>query len=338
MNFLRRLFRFFVAGKAPALTGRNSGSPSPVSGAATAPDPEAGARWQPALDTDAGFFAWLVDNGALGLDAASEKTILAALARLCQSELAGSNLVPRVPSVLPQLLKSLREENVSGTELARHIAKDVVLVAELIGEVNSAYYNPPGKIGSLDSAIRLLGLNGLRMLVARVAFRPLIQRQSGRMTKLVAPRLWEQTEKCALACRLLAQQRQLDPFHGFLAGLLQNVGLIVAFRVADQVGDVASLCGSDAFRQAFALSARTLSQRIAVHWGFPPAVVQALADQVQPGHDLRGLSLVLRQADQLSKLRLLVDQQQLQEQDERLQLEQAPQLQACFLALGQAAG
>lgn len=110
---------------------------------------------------------------------AMKTAIIHALEELCQSELAGSNLVPSVPFIVPQILKSLRDEHVSNSELAFHIAKDLVLVSELLHEVNTAHFNPTQKIISLDKAVQLLVQNGLRMIVAKVACRPIFNIQSG---------------------------------------------------------------------------------------------------------------------------------------------------------------
>ncbi|MDE2428036.1 MAG: HDOD domain-containing protein [Burkholderiales bacterium] len=293
------------------------------------------ADWEPGFDLGAQFLLWLLGDQRYVLDDDIEKTILIGLEKLRQSELAGANLIPRVPSVLPQLLKSLRDENASGAELAQFIGKDVLLVAELITEVNSSYYNPASKITSLDNAIRMLGINGLRMLVARVAFRPLIQLQTGVLTKHVAPLLWEQSDKCAHACRLLAQERQLEAFHGFLAGLLKNVGLIIAFRTVDQLTHVHQLPVSAHFRQVFMNYAQTLSYRIGQQWAFPDAVLEAIANQSLPPVELNGLSLVLHQATQLSKLRMLVNDGKLREQDTGLLAPAYQGLYRCFSALNE---
>ncbi|MFZ6655140.1 HDOD domain-containing protein [Undibacterium sp. TJN19] len=301
----------------------------------TAAPEKTATAWRPALDVDSRFYPWLLGEKGSLIANVTEKPLLAALDRLCRSEFAGSNLIPRVPSVLPQLLKSLRDENVSGEELARHISRDVALVAELITEVNSSYYSPVDKISSLDNAIRLLGVNGLRMLVARTAFRPLIQLQSGQITKVLAPVIWEQSEKCALACRLLAQERQLDAFHGFLAGLLQNVGLIIAFRTVDQSMPNQAMSLSTEFRLRFLHMAQILSYRIAQQWDFPPLVTEALKQQFGSSDPLQGLALVVRQAGDLSKLRMLVNAGVISEQDEELAFSPGDQIQNIFLTLNQ---
>eukprot|EP01114_Cavostelium_apophysatum_P008959 TRINITY_DN22027_c0_g1_i1.p2 TRINITY_DN22027_c0_g1~~TRINITY_DN22027_c0_g1_i1.p2 ORF type:complete len:173 (+),score=30.37 TRINITY_DN22027_c0_g1_i1:80-598(+) len=143
------------------------------------------------------------------------------------------------------------------------------------------------------------------MLLARVAFRPVIGAQTGRLARQAAPQVWSQSEKCAVAASLVAPGLGATPFEAYLAGLMQNVGLIVAFRLADQVAGAAALPQSDAFARALMDNARTLSARIAGLWELPAPVGQAI---VQAGQDdATALAQALHAGDQLAKLRVLAD-------------------------------
>jgi hypothetical protein len=124
--------------------------------------------------------------------------------------------VPRVPEVIPQLLRSLGDEDVSAAELSRQVAQDVVLVAEVIREANSAYYQPITPVKTVEAAIMMLGQNGLRMLLARVAFRPVINMQADGFARRAAPHVWSQSEKCALAASLLAPGLTAGVFESYL--------------------------------------------------------------------------------------------------------------------------
>jgi HD-like signal output (HDOD) protein len=258
----------------------------------------------PSLDLDLAFYRWLA-GGAAHLGDAPEQLILDELARLARQPEAAADLVPRVPAVIPQLLRSLRDETTSGAELARQVSQDVSLVAEVIREVNSPYYRSASKVTNIEGALMLLGQNGLRMLLARVAFRPVIGAQTGRFARQAAPQVWSQSEKCATAAGLLAPRMGADPFEAYLAGLMENVGLIVAFRLVDQVAGVAALPQSDAFAQALLANARTLSARIAGLWEMPPAVAQAILQAGQA--DATALARALHEGDRLAKLRVLAD-------------------------------
>ncbi|MBI1891140.1 MAG: HDOD domain-containing protein [Burkholderiales bacterium] len=288
--------------------------------------------WHPLINIDALFLGRLLGanlSAAHSLSAA-ERNILESLNRLSNSNLAGADLVPRVPSVLPQLLQSMHNENISGAELAQGIARDVSLVAEVIRQANSSYYQPRQPIASLENAVMVLGKNGLRMLIAKASFRPVIHAQSGRFAKSAAPLLWDQSEKCAQACSILAKEERIDAFASFLAGLMQNVGMIVAFRLIDQVHEQVTLSLSENFCREFYSIARQLTYRIAMQWDLPPAVLDALAQLHVPESATSVIGKVVLIADQLSKLRMLSDQGVLEESEDSLTANMPQAIEQCF--------
>jgi HD-like signal output (HDOD) protein len=251
------------------------------------------------------FLKWLARPAANETRASAARLILDELARLAATPAAAAGLVPRVPAVIPQLLRSLRDDSVSAADLSRQLAQDVVLVAEVIREANSPYYRSSTPVRTIEGAVMLLGQNGMRMLLARVAFRPVISMQTGRFARQVAPQVWSQSEKCALAAKLLASALGARPFEAYLAGLMQNVGLMVAFRVIDQVGPGDGLPRSDRFLGELLGAARALSAAIAREWDFPPAVAAAIGQAGDP--DAPPLARALAQGDRLATLRVLVD-------------------------------
>lgn len=284
---------------------------TPGAGVVSAPRPATVACKTAAApaDIDPLFYRWLTGASTQAAAPGVERLMLDELTRLAQSPGAGAHLVPRVPAVIPQLLRSLRDDSMSSAELSRLLAQDVVLVAEVIRSANSPYYRPNTPIKTVESALLLLGQNGMRLLLARVAFRPVISAQGGNLARLAAPLVWRHAEKCALAANLLAPRLGANPFEAYLAGLMQNVGLIVAFRLFDQLSPDAVLPQSAQFHAALAEQARTLSARIAVMWEFPQAVADAIATAGHPG--MSALPRTVALADRIGKLRMLVDAGQL---------------------------
>jgi HD-like signal output (HDOD) protein len=282
-------------------------------------------------DIDSLFYRWLA--GAPGSDVAPsiENMIIDGFMRLVEAPQSGADLVPRVPAVIPQLLRSLRDESVSGAEFSRQLAQDVVLVAEVIREANGPCYRPSTPVRTIEGAVMLLGQNGMRMLLARVAFRPIISTQSGHFARQAAPLVWRQSEACALAASMLAPAMRANPFEAYLAGLLHNVGLIVAFRLIDRIYTGGALPGSAEFSAALLSNARLLSSRIAVLWEFPATVSVAIAQAGQPGAP--PLARVLALADRLATLRMLVDAGQFAADDPFVLEGLAPAELACFAKL-----
>jgi len=178
----------------------------------------------------------------------------------------------------------------------------------VLREANSAYYRPVTPIRTLDGAILLLGQNGLRMLLARIAFRPIIRMQEDGFARRVAPLVWSHSEKCAVAASLMASAVAADIFESCLAGLMQDVGLVVAFRLSDRVCQNGRTPASAAFGVELLARSRQLSAVIARHWDFPPGVVEAIVQAGGVGNgDGASLARALAQGDRIAKLRLLID-------------------------------
>ncbi len=312
-----------AAAKAAPPTPSNSSNPAPAaSKPATSPKGEAyGASWEQRNDANANFNDWLFESNENSEFETTpvENEVLEALDKIIKGKQSGANLVKRMPGVIPQLLQSLRSENFSGAELSRKISHDVVLVAAVIRIANSSLYNPSQNITSIEHAVLLLGQNGLRQLITGVAFRPIIDLHSGHYTKSIAPRIWDQSERCALACKMLAEEKSVDPFDAFLAGLVQHVGLVVALRIMDQTTNGRAQIGTPPFCSALLRHTRALSCSIAREWNFPDHV--SLAIEEQSGFNTANMSplgKILSLGDYLAKVRILVDHNRLTEGDPRV--------------------
>jgi HD-like signal output (HDOD) protein len=267
-----------------------------------------------AVEIEATYYRWLTAAHGYTAPPEVEQRILDEVRQLAGQPGEAAGLVPRVPEAIPRLLASLNDEDASVGELARLVAQDVVLVAEVIREANSAYYRPIAPVKNVEAAIMMLGQNGLRMLLARIAFRPLINMQAGGFAREAAPRVWNQSVSCALAASLMAPGLSTGVFEAYLAGLMQNVGLVVAFRLADHVCGDGKVPGSSTFGAQLLAASRQLSSAIAAHWTFPPEVADAIAHAGEPGPDHLAEALAL--GDRIAKLRLLIDADVLAEDDD----------------------
>jgi HD-like signal output (HDOD) protein len=280
--------------------------------AVPAPGAEPDGQVGMAAEIEATYYRWLTASAGYAAPAAVENAILDEVRGLARDPGTAAELVPRVPEVIPQLLRSLHDE-ASNAELARQVAQDVVLVAEVIREANSAYYRPMSPVKTVEAALMMLGQNGLRMLLARVAFRPIIKLQSTGFARVAAPLVWNQSEKCALAASLMAPGLTAGAFEAYLAGLMQNLGLVVGFRLADRVCDDGKVPGSSDFGLQLLDEGRMLSAAIARHWDFPASVADAIAHAGEPGEE--NLAQALALGDRIAKLRLLIDAHVIGEDD-----------------------
>jgi HD-like signal output (HDOD) protein len=271
------------------------------------PDPA-----EPEPDRGLDVWRWLTAGAAATAPTAQAlphaQLVLGELDRLVEAPHDAAGLVPRVPDVIPQLLRSLRDEGASSADLAREVARDPALVAELIREANSPFYRSSSQVRTIDAALLVLGRNGLRMLLARAAFRPLIGIQGGRHSRQAAPRIWTHTERCALAASLLAPGMGADPFEAYLAGLVGDLGLIVALRLFDSMLEADALPQDPAFVAELLARTRTLAARISLQWELPPPIAAAVLGAQGRGPSAgQPLAQALGRAERLAILRLLLD-------------------------------
>ena len=93
-----------------------------------------------ANDVHATFYRWLTASSGFNARPDQEAQILAEVRSLAADPVCASGLVPRVPELVSQLLTALSDENISTSALSAQVGRDLVLVAEVIREANSAYY------------------------------------------------------------------------------------------------------------------------------------------------------------------------------------------------------
>ncbi len=237
------------------------------------------------------------------------------------SDLSQSDSVPRVPAVIPRLMQMLRNDEVSGADIAQQVGRDATLVAEVLRLANSPYYRAGHEINSLEQAIFVLGRNGLRQLIVGAAMKPLLNIQTGHFSRHGGPIVWAQAEKCAVACLCLAKSQGLDQFEAYLAGLVQNIGLIVVIKQLDAAFAPSNADLSSRFRDICIAKSKTLSVKVVADWEFPGRVLTAIKEQSQVDQpdQMSPLGRVLFSADKLSKMRVLVDEGRIDDETEQLQ-------------------
>ena len=212
----------FLAAPAPA---HRDGAPAAVS---------------PAIAPELDLVTWLLDAPPPCDDPLrpNERTALVSVDALIEGGRGVMDLLPRAPAVIPQLLSALRQRDPSLPALVARVSKDLVLAAEVMRMARSALYAGRGPDCDLAHAIAMLGEQGLRIAIARVVLRPLLQAGGGALSVRAAPRLWEHTEHSAHRCSMKAAAAGLDPFDGYMAGLLHSAGWTAALRQLDRCGAV----------------------------------------------------------------------------------------------------
>ena len=238
-----------------------------------------------------------------------ELEVLERFERIVTGRQLDDSLLPRQPELLPRLLALLRSGNYSAASLAREIARDGALVAEVLRLANSAWYRSARPIESLEQAIVQIGEEGIRQVVTTAAFRPLFQcrRDTGHFSCLGMDALWQQTVLVSRAADCIAESENAERFPAFLAGILSTTGPTVLVRELDKAFTGRHAPRSLLFSEHLLQAGRRLSARLARQWGMTDEVLNALDDQIRT-RELPGMSRhgqILFVAEKMARLHAL---------------------------------
>jgi HD-like signal output (HDOD) protein len=271
-----------------------------------------------ASDVDCAFLGLTLGVSVASLDgemSQAEKVVLDNLRNVFLKQDLPDNLVPRLPAVMPRIMMAIRDQNASAEGLARSISGDIALVGEVIRLANSPYYRTAQPIESLEQAIVMLGINGIRQLIASAAFKPILNAGSGHFVGNASHYLWEKNLKAGQAGDCIARSMGADRFHAYLSGLIGQAGIAVAMKQLDQQFTEGQTPGSASFMNELSLVSRQITVRIARHWDLPGPVLEALEDQIsdREPEDMSSMGGIAFMSDKLAKMHILSKNGQLQD-------------------------
>lgn len=203
-----------------------------------------------------------------------------------------------LPAVALEILNLVDRVDTDAIALRQCVEKDPALAAKILRVVNSSLYGPGQPIGDLGQAIAFLGAKPLKLLV--LGFSLPTRMFQGIEAKVLAY-YWRHTLTKAIAARDLAEQLiRTASEECFLAGLLQDIGLLVFIqslgipfqRFVEKVTDRQE----DLYireREVFGFDHRLISAKLLRHWGMPPVIVEII-DEFELGKASIGASVALR--------------------------------------------
>ncbi len=135
--------------------------------------------------------------------------------------------LPTLPAVVFELHGVLENENTSQHEVTAVIQRDPALATRLLRLANSATFNRGSPVGSVDQAVRLLGLKQVGALCIALSVVNAFNQGSGRLDHAS---FWEHSAGVALAAVRLAEScgsSQIPPEQLYVGGLLHDIGLLL---------------------------------------------------------------------------------------------------------------
>lgn len=188
---------------------------------------------------------------------------------------------PRKPLIIPRLLAAIKNSESSLKELVGIIMQDPVLTGDVLRMANSPFYRI-GKesIDTLGRAVVVLGMEGLRSLVASTVMQPVFQVPRGYFEGFSVT-VWSLAQRAAIGAQSYARvTRECDSFSAHLLSLLYYLGYIVLFRltVATYQQASGSLPRAEVFTRLIDERADMLAGLIAREWELPAPMREAIAE------------------------------------------------------------
>ena len=193
--------------------------------------------------------------------------------------------LPTIPKLGQQLLASFSSDQVSVIEISSQLAADPALSAKLLRLANSAYFQVSHTIGTVESALQMLGLVMVRNLVLGSTVAAAYKATPG----MDLPQFWRYNLNTACAARWLAQRTDVNADRVFTLALMHAIGelqmhVVVPQAMAplDQQISVLHPDRSQLEVQTLGFHYGDVSAALALAWNLPLPLVDALRSIVDP--------------------------------------------------------
>ena len=217
--------------------------------------------------------------------------------------------LPTLPTVLLRVNDLVGNPKTSAQQLSRVIMEDQSLTVRLLRLVNSPFYGFSRRISTVTETLTILGFNQVRNLLLTVTVVDLLGAEESE--EFSPMRLWQHSVGTAVAASVLAKRTgHEDREVLFVAGLLHDVGKLVAFQVARkyflqviQLVRTRDMLLRDAEQEVFGYCHDQVGRLLAEQWKLPVQLAETIACHHRP--DLAQLAqreaAIIHLADILSR-------------------------------------
>ena len=191
--------------------------------------------------------------------------------------------LPTLPAVAVEILSLTAREDINLEEIARVVQNDQALCAKILKTVNSSFYGLSKPCPSITRALTYLGLNTVKSLVLGFS---LVDWGKGAGHGFRMDQYWRRCLYSAASARRIAALRgQCDGEEVFLAGLMQDVGMIAMLTcLQNDYVDIVNRAGlfgvhadlAPIERRAFPYDHPQVGAALAERWRFPDDIVRAI--------------------------------------------------------------
>jgi putative nucleotidyltransferase with HDIG domain len=195
--------------------------------------------------------------------------------------------LPMLPEVVTDLMQSIDQEDIDIGVLAKKIAHDQALAAKTLRFANSSLYVAKSKVTTIQQAISLLGLQGVRNIIMAAAMSGSFPENACHGFDFKA--FWRHSMATAVCAKVLARHLHLNQDFAFTAGLLHDIGRLVMVTRFPQIYEAVIAYRAkhdcyllDAERTVAGIDHTVVGNVLAQHWHFSETIQYAITGHHEP--------------------------------------------------------
>jgi HD-like signal output (HDOD) protein/GGDEF domain-containing protein len=200
---------------------------------------------------------------------------------LKRRELAELPEIPSLPRAALKILELVQDPEVDLQKLGRVIEMDPGLTSKIVRLSNSSLFGLSRAVSSIHQALVVLGLRTVK--IAALSFTLVDALPQGRGGVQLAA-AWRRIIINAMGCRLISRLFGMDSEEAFLAGMMQDIGVLILAKNNPEAYEViherALKEGTPISELEMELLGTTHSEvgaRLLDAWGMPPMLAEAVA-------------------------------------------------------------
>ena len=199
-------------------------------------------------------------------------------------------VLPTISPVHIRLQQLLEDGTTSAEDVARVVALDQSITANVLRLSNSAFFGFSRRILSVKDAVALVGFKAVQVAVAAVSTFEALGRMPAKGFDRTA--FWEHAIGCGAIARVLASKRDMDTDHAFVAGILHDIGKVALdsyfpnyFASALKIASEKKIPIFQAEQAALPVTHEDVGRHLAERWNLPEPLVEVIGahNSLSPG-------------------------------------------------------
>jgi HD-like signal output (HDOD) protein len=192
--------------------------------------------------------------------------------------------IPQIPEVVRSIINQLNNPNADMLNIAKDVEKEQVIVLKILRLVNSAHFGLSRKIGSIDDAIAMLGMNQLKTLVIASGIVSAVPE----LDNFDVKQSWRNSFRTAGYAKWFATQAGLAADIAYTAGIISNLGNVLIHiaspREANEIDQHVKNGNSrlEIEKRRLGYSGQAICAELCRRWKFADELVETIEQSAEP--------------------------------------------------------